>query len=129
MGTAEMGTAEMGIGEPSRRTPDTEQDHPYAADWFRRQPPGNFTIQVNGYTDAAEAARVARELIAERQPGEVAIFRYRRDGKLWHTVVFGSFSERALAEPARIEARLGRWNSPGWVRDFRGIHRIMLEGS
>ena len=92
--------------------------------WIRRQPQGRYTIQIVAETRLS----AARSFVEDNDlQDEAAYFAARHDGRLWYAVVLGSFDGLSAAR-ARLEGIPDAWRrwSP-WIRDFGGIHEIMLD--
>ncbi len=88
-------------------------------DWLLAQAANTYTIQLLGTSqrDALLAFAAQHEL-----NGEAAHFTVARDGRPWHTLVYGIYPDRAAARAAaaRLPAEL-RAQHP-WIRSLGSIH-------
>ena len=86
--------------------------------WLLQQPEAAFTIQLVTFS-SAERAEVY--LAGQREPGRFARYRYQRNGRVLHVVVFGIFDSRAeaLAAADQLPAAVG--DVRPWVRPINQL--------
>ncbi|MGD2081513.1 MAG: SPOR domain-containing protein [Chromatiales bacterium] len=91
------------------------------ADWVMAQPPENFTVQIFAAVQPESVERFLRGFAGEN---EVAVYAFNRKGELWHSVVYGSFRNRAQAELAVRRLRASGQPVDAWVRQMANVQAL-----
>jgi len=55
----------------------------------------------------------------------VAYFAFQRKGKQWYAAVYGSYLEKSEAQEAVATLPSSTGKNPPWIRQFRGIHKLI----
>jgi septal ring-binding cell division protein DamX len=86
--------------------------------WLLQQPDAAFTIQLVTFSSAERAEAY---LVGQREPARFARYRYQRNGRVLHVVVFGIFDSRAeaLAAADQLPAAVG--DVRPWVRPINQL--------
>ncbi len=101
---------------------------PRDATWIMRQSPEHYTLQL---VSVSSAERAASYVTSQPDPGDFAVYRLQRDGRILHVVIFGSFPSREAAEQAarKLPASIGQVKP--WLRTFGQVQagvRTALQG-
>jgi outer membrane assembly lipoprotein YfiO len=87
--------------------------------WLLSQSPSAFTIQLTG----ASSEENLRSFITDNNlTGQIAYYKSRRkDGGIWYSLLYGSYSDRAAAIEASREIGNRLNIAQPWIRNFKGI--------
>ena len=92
------------------------------ASWLMAQPGTAFTLQL---VTLSSAERVEAYLAAQARPDQFASYRFSRNGRILHVVVYGSFATRieAEAESRRLPASVSQ--EKPWLRTMAQVHEAI----
>lgn len=94
-------------------------------DWLLAQDPEHYVIQLMSGTNPKDTHRFLKK--QPLQNSDVSIFRFKKNGDQWHSLVYGVYDSYADAKATldSIKPEL-RKKSP-WIRSFAGIHKLIRE--
>lgn len=97
-------------------------DEGYLQDWVRSLDPARYTMQVASFTDAAAAERLARAIATQ---GPAGVYSAVKGGKLFFSVVYGSWGSYGEARSALTALPAAMAGLQPWVRKVALIHEEM----
>lgn len=109
-------------GAPDPVPPITSSIHDAA--WLLQQSPQAYTLQLMALATEAQLAPYLKLL-----SGDIATFITRRDGRRYHVLVWGVYSNRSSAEAAARKLPAGLQQFKPWVRRLDGVQRAVREAS
>ncbi len=92
--------------------------------WIMAQRPSDYTLQIIGAGNEPALHGFVRR---QEFKGDLAIFRTRREGKPWYTLIMGRFPDRARADAAAGRLLEHFPEIKPWVRPMADIQRIVSE--
>jgi DamX protein len=110
--------AEVARTDPAPRPSAGIQAGSRDARWVMAQPAAAFTIQL---VTLSTSERAVQYVAGQPDPGQFAIYRLQRDGRILHVVLYGSFATREQAEAAvpLLPATIGAVQP--WIRTFAQV--------
>ncbi len=90
--------------------------------WLLQQSPGTYTIQL---VSVSSAERAHAYVLAQPDPGQMAVYRLQRDGRELHVILYGIYvtQEEARIEADRLPESVGSVRP--WVRSMAQVQRAM----
>jgi hypothetical protein len=92
------------------------------ADWVSQQDPRHYTLQLASSTRRSKIEKYYQQYRISERGG---YYHYRREGRDWYALVYGSYPTVSAAKAAieNLPEELRKWKP--WVRRFRDIHKKM----
>lgn len=98
------------------KTPATKANGIYGQDWIREQNKNNFTLQLLATHHEATAKNYLKKFSLKE---DAAIFKVKRNGENWFTLLYGNYPSKSLAQTAAN--KLPKGVSKPWVRSFASV--------
>jgi TPR repeat protein len=106
---------------PAAVEPPQQSVQVHDADWVMAQPPEHFTVQVFAAVQPESVERFLQGFAGEY---EVAVYSFQRKDDLWHSVLYGSFRNRAQAELAVRRLRASGQPVDAWIRQLANVQAL-----
>jgi len=84
--------------------------------WVLKQEPKHFTLQLVGSQDKKGITKFTK---ANKLSGEIAVYQTLRKGKVWYSLIYGSYNSKGAAQQAKKE--ISNKTVKPWLRQFESV--------
>lgn len=117
----DTGSSKTSIASAGRQSAgDEDPGNVQGSSWISQQPAANYTLQLMAAVSSKPLFSFAQK---QSLPGPLAIAGFKRDDKVMHLLLHGSYSSRAEAESAAAQLEQSTGERP-WIRRFSSLPEL-----